>query len=331
MRCQPVGKGLRPWLRVILISSRFLVDNPEILLIVIFVPVFIFGSLAFGLCLPELGQVSFVLNHYVVPVIIGFLLSLLVVGLQSWKVGLMVGLLCVFSILAHFNFKAWIPLVNPRLYDDSLYRLDVLLRVPDFTGRISMFLDELTGFDVDFLYHGLFVFLFFLCFLLVGLRGGLLDVRRLNYSMCFVLLLGGVLYWVLPALGPFVYADGSGVQLYMKHLNEQIRVSGSIPVGFFIQGMAAMPSLHLAHATVFVVYARRASRCVWPVFAVSWLWFFFESMALGWHYFADIPAGVLLGLVAVFVSDQAFTRERRGVFLVSSLKSMFFLTNRKTT
>lgn len=286
------------------VDRTWLAANPEVLLILFFLPVLVFGAFWFELCFPTLGHISFVLDHYIVPVVLGLLISLLAVGLHSWRDGLKIGMLCSFSVFAHFNFKAWVPLVNPLLFDYELNKIDLYVRIPEFARRLRVSLDVASGLDLGFLYHGLFVFLFFLCFLFVGMRGGTSEVRRLNYSMCFVLLLGGVLYWVLPALGPFVYFGGNGAQLYMEHLNDQIRISGAIPDGFFIQGMAAMPSLHLAHATVFVLHALRASPRVSVIFVAGWLWFFIESMASGWHYFADIPVGVMLGCLAVLASNR---------------------------
>lgn len=114
-------------------------------------------------------------------------------------------------------------------------------------------------------------------------------MRSFNFSICCVLLMGGVLYWIAPALGPFIYGEATESQHYMMMVHERIRVEGVIPRDFFIEGLAAMPSLHLAHASVFVIYMTRVWRPSAAFFIFCWLWFFIESMSSGWHYFVDIP------------------------------------------
>ncbi len=87
---------------------------------------------------------------------------------------------------------------------------------------------------------------------------------------------------------------------------QEIKNTGVIPDGFFISGLAAMPSLHLAHATVFLIYSMSLNIYFKILFVLSWIIFFIDSMALGWHYFIDIPVGVLLGVLASKFSRHQF-------------------------
>ena len=137
------------------------------------------------------------------------------------------------------------------------------------------------------------------------------SLRSLNFSVALVLLLGGVLYWVFPASGPFVffnnpYVEVNQLQSVMFGYYKEINSTGIIPDGFFVSGLAAMPSLHLAHATVFLIHSMSLNVYFKILFLLSWVVFFIDSMALGWHYFIDIPVGVLLGLLASRFSQYQF-------------------------
>jgi hypothetical protein len=65
-----------------------------------------------------------------------------------------------------------------------------------------------------------------------------------------------------------------------------------------------MPSLHMSHAFVFLYFSFKYVKWLIPFVILSLMWFFMDSMALGWHYLIDIPFGLLLGWAACFVSTR---------------------------
>jgi hypothetical protein len=69
-------------------------------------------------------------------------------------------------------------------------------------------------------------------------------------------------------------------------------------------GISAMPSMHIATATIFVLAARRT---LWLVpTLLFWVMTFIGSIYLGYHYAVDAPAAALVAIVAWKVSSQYY-------------------------
>jgi membrane-associated phospholipid phosphatase len=277
---------------------------PEIFSMLIFATFFLVGYLhTKEICLPSASGRDFVFNHYISPVLAGIAVMALLVGRKSWRTAGIIIVFCLFSVFAHFNFKTWAPVINPTLHDPFLHHFDVIIGVEKLKNLI------ISRFGIEFLeisqllYHALFVTCFFLSFVVCTLSGGALEARRLNFSICITLLAGGVLYWVFPAIGSFMYMHTIvDSEMAMARINLYIHQTQQIPAGMFLEGLAAMPSLHLAHATVFFVHVFRNKRLASIPFAIAAVWFAFAALYLGWHYFLDIIPGVLLGLIATMIS-----------------------------
>lgn len=286
---------------------------PEFRLLLIFLFPFLIIYLFIGfVCLPSREGTGFVLNHYMLPVVLAVAVSTLFVGLKSLRLGLIMSILCFFSVLFHFNFKSWALLSSVYFYDVDFFKLDKFfgfyLLARDLKNNAELFIG-----DLDFIYHGLFVLEFFLCFFVLFYSGGLVAVRRLNYGICLVLLSGGLLYWLVPALGPFVNEGWGGkilpAQQHMYELSKFIRINMRFPNGFFIEALGAMPSLHLAHATLFFLFVHKYFRKLSIFFLLGVIWFFIDSMATGWHYFVDIPPGILLGVFSYMAAEKIITED----------------------
>lgn len=145
------------------IFSRF----PELLLVLIFLPILVLCAAQFGgVHFPVGGQEQFAFNHYIAPTFLGVCLALLVVGVRSFSSALVIGLLSIFSVIAHFNFKAWIPLVNPTLFDDIYWQIDGELGIRHVVVQLRAIISHYIVFDITSLYHLLFVLCFFLLLLL---------------------------------------------------------------------------------------------------------------------------------------------------------------------
>ena len=65
-----------------------------------------------------------------------------------------------------------------------------------------------------------------------------------------------------------------------------------------------MPSLHVAHATLFTLFAFRRLRWLGWSFLVLLGFIVIEAVATGWHYFVDLPAGAALAVGCVWLSDR---------------------------
>lgn len=124
-------------------------------------------------------------------------------------------------------------------------------------------------------------------------------------------IIGGALSFPLSSAGPLFYqplgfgddflalkssphmggVSGLADYLWQNYQDSEARVG---------VGISAMPSLHVAIAAWMVLAARKLDRLKWLAFAF-FASIFVGSFLLGWHYFADAPAGIFctwLGLVA---------------------------------
>lgn len=287
----------------------------------LFTSVFVFGLYwGFPISLPDAASYRFAQYHYFAPLIMAFALQLPVLWVSARRHQadpfLLIKLLPFLAlvILLHFNFKAWMPLVNPSSYDEVFQRLDDLLwpLVATFC-LLRQTIEHILPVDPNNAYHALFVGMFFAAFAAFALFGTALQLRRLVLGVCLILLLGGVGYWVCPAVGPFLYREGLNpdstlAQRHMYALFCRVVETGDLPPGYFVAPLAAMPSLHVAHALFFTLFAFKSHRWLGWIFLPLLFWIIIESVASGWHYLADLPVGavitlITIGMVRVFLPD----------------------------
>lgn len=173
------------------------------------------------------------------------------------------------------------------------------------TPALATFADDV----YDAMFHHMFAVTAFLSAL-----GRAAERRRYLTALCVAYLAGGILYHFLPALGPVYFEPESYAFLRRLPLRTNIyqatlqqttmeAARGEILTLATYAYIAAMPSLHLAHETVMLWYAR-ASR---PFFAFSLAFYLatiFAVLALGWHYALDVVAGFALGAGAIALAER---------------------------
>jgi hypothetical protein len=304
--------------------ARTIYQRPEVILVAPFLVIFAAG-LASGLplLLPDGGSLTLIERHYFRPL----LLVLLALGLAiftaqkirpmperltglAWSLGTVST-----SLLLHFNFKAWMPLVNPVLFDKKLAATDDLFgslvpRLIQFRHALSLHASG-WGLNVDLAYHQLFLLLFFVSLGAHAILDTPVGLRHIVLSLSLILLLGGCLYWILPAKGPFVFRPVESTaarvaQQTMSGFFDEFVRTRTVPKGYFIAPLAAMPSLHVAHTLLFCIYAWRRFPMLLVIFIPSFAWIVIEAIAAGWHYVLDLAAGWLLTLVALRIVDGLF-------------------------
>lgn len=151
------------------------------------------------------------------------------------------------------------------------------------------------------------------------------------------ILLGTVAAWVFASAGPcyynvFVGHDANYAELlanlariakaaaaeghpinslyYQPLLLDAYRAREYAPAG----GISAMPSMHVAMATLMVIAASKRSGLLAALFGFYWLLIWIGSVHFGWHYFVDGPVATLMMVgvwkLAGIAAQAAFSDER---------------------
>jgi hypothetical protein len=137
---------------------------------------------------------------------------------------------------------------------------------------------------------------------------------RFCLGVLLTMSLGALSYMIAPALGPFIYEQGlnqraTDSQAGMLWAHQEIMREGMAWIAeagpsYFTGGLAAMPSLHIAHAAVMTWFIFLARSPLVPIFLAMCFWVVIESVASRWHYLIDIPAGLLLAVLVVWLAGR---------------------------
>jgi uncharacterized protein len=215
-------------------------------------------------------------------------------------------------ICVHFNLKMWIPLINSAQYDQDYFAIDqaarpVIVFFAALRSRIAQILPA-----TDMWYQAAFFSVFVLSFL-----SHALGHRRFHYHNMMALLLietvGPLTYLIAPALGPFIFEHGPSAaattaELRMYDAYQQVLQGGANWINahgseYFAKPLSAMPSLHVGAAFIIFYYSVRARSWVASLALVSFCWIFIESVVARWHYLVDLPAGLLLAIIVIALTN----------------------------
>lgn len=126
-------------------------------------------------------------------------------------------------------------------------------------------------------------------------------------SLCY--LLGGLSYYLFPALGPAYYDPGAfaylkddavftaDIQRFLWQATNA-SINGTLAEIDTFAFIACMPSLHMAHESIMFFYSRR-SRLMLLFSGLFWGASIVAVLVLGWHYFFDVLGGVALAGVVI--------------------------------
>jgi mitochondrial fission protein ELM1 len=224
-------------------------------------------------------------------------------------------LLAVFILViyVHFNIKMWVPLINPSLHDSAYYAVDEALR-PLLNAMVSVRQAIATVLPApDIWYQAAFFAVFVLSFLTHAL-----GRRRFHYHNMVGLLLiemaGPLTYLIAPAVGPFIFEHGPNTlatvaEGRMFEVYQHVRAGGADWIAanggsFFAEPLAAMPSLHVGATLIIAYYAVRARLWMAPLAVAALFWITIESVVSRWHYLVDVPAGVLLAIAVIAITNR---------------------------
>lgn len=218
------------------------------------------------------------------------------------------------TYLAYRNLKAAVPLLRPEdLFDSQLADIDRFLF---FGNDPAALLHGLLGTGVSA--HILSTFYAaFIVFLPLSLGLALVFSERIQVSLFYAAalsinwILGAATYFMLPALGPIYFEPGAFSSLPHTEVTNLQQMLLDDRVGFLAdpatgtpQAIAAFASLHIAMSFTALLAAyvldlgRRLKRALWAWLVITII----ATVYLGWHYFIDDLAGLVMGAAALMLA-----------------------------
>lgn len=276
--------------------------------------------LGFRFNLPSGDRAAFVGIHYLYPLF----------GLAVWGVFALIGqrknLAKIFLIalpcyaivlISHFNLKLWAPHINPMLRDELYWQSDQALRpVVDACFALRQAIAPIIPLDSNF-YMTAFIAMFYLSFCFHAVRDSH-NFRTLFLAALFFQGIGALAYLVMPALGPFLYENGiepvqTMAQQSMLGAWEANSAGGADWIAangatHLTVGLAAMPSLHTGGSFLFLLFAWRYARVLVPIYIPLFLFISIDAVASRWHYFVDLPVGMVLALGCAWAAERVNRR-----------------------
>lgn len=267
--------------------------------------------------IPDNGSFLAVWLHYVHPLAVAVIVQILYVlvfrkkNIDSWIPYLYIPYILA-VVFIHFNFKAWTPLVNPVSYDAYYLQIDnYLWPIKQGFTIIADYISLKGRIDLSSFYNQMFVLMFFLSFTFHLIYDELNNFRKVVIGVCLILLVGGVSYWVCPAVGPFIFSTNdttfTPIQHGMYSYYLVVCQQHIIPSGYFTAAPAAMPSLHIAHSFFLMIMALRTIRPLGYFYTAVFLGILFISVASQWHYIIDIPFGLIISIGSIWIVDKVYS------------------------
>ncbi|MHB8797377.1 MAG: phosphatase PAP2 family protein [Thermoanaerobaculia bacterium] len=238
--------------------------------------------------------------------------SWLLLTLRIWVAG-------VLLLYAYTWLKVAIPLLNERLWDAELARLDQTIHAGLSPSRFLVALFE--GTPLLRLLDDVYAIWLPLTMSGAGFFAMTLSPRaRAQFFFSYVMIwtLGVWTYVALPALGPAlaypwewttVHAElpraFEAQALLMSNYGKVVesRMTGVLRAGFNPSlGVAAMPSLHVGIDALLLLWCFRRARSLAAFFIAALLLTFLGSIVTGWHFAVDAYVGCLLAGVSFAAS-----------------------------
>lgn len=268
--------------------------------------------------LPDASALAFTGMHPAVPFgLIGAWAVLTIFSRHKLRIFYyMAGALAYGTILiAHFNIKLWMNVINPVRWDAAYWRSDQAIRpMIDASFMVHDAVAKIVPFE-NHLY--LFAFLaMFVSSIVVHSMRCFLVFRRVIFTAMLVHALGAFSYWIAPAVGPFIYEAGNNAvetarQVHMFEGYQALMAGGRPWIAeygpqYMLAAVAAMPSLHVASSGVFLYYAWKHERWLGLCYLPLFTFILFEAVATRWHYAADLLGGLALTAIAITIAAAIF-------------------------
>lgn len=221
------------------------------------------------------------------------------------------------AYVSYRNLKSFLPFLGERPWDPALMATDRWLARGRHPADV---LQQLlgTGFSAEALSVTYTSFLVFVPFSLAVAMVWSQDLARGAWyvsALCFNWILGTATYYAVPSLGPvFVerppFADlpATAVEELQESLyRNRLVVLADPHATQSVHGIAAFASLHVSIVFTAALVAQLARL---PLLLRVVLWCYLGLTALatvyfGWHYVLDVPAGLAVGGLSVWLAARA--------------------------
>ena len=238
----------------------------------------------------------------------------------------------MFGFMAFTEMKSVIPLLNPYGWDVAFMELDRLLHFGQDPWQL---LQPLFGFNtptllLNFVYN-LWFFIMFGFWLSSGWTqkdNGWERQFLLSFIWCWII--GGtILATVFSSMGPAFYdlinanVNPYAAQMaFLGSVNEShnvlalgaqdmLRAGYLNPENGGLSGISAMPSLHNATSTLFMLAAYRINKVFGHVMLAFLMCIIIGSVHLAWHYAVDAYLGIVIAVVIWVFAGRALKWQDR--------------------
>ena len=230
---------------------------------------------------------------------------------------LRLGLASALFVHAYAWIKLAIPLLHPRLFDQTLWDLDRKLLAGHSPNEffLALFSAPPVLRTIDWSYANVFLASLIIATVFFGSAPNRqLRVAFMN-SNVVLWLAGAWLYVAVPSLGPAfafpnVWQPLSALldrtqtlqRLLMTNYRNLMLLAHGVrrPISLFF-GVAAFPSLHVAFQTLVFLWMRRTWRGGQVIFGVFVVAILIGSIVTGWHYLIDGIAGIALACLCYWL------------------------------
>jgi hypothetical protein len=201
--------------------------------------------------------------------------------------------------------KHWSHLLNAGYYDESYKALDVFLApVLAFETGLNNLLHIPISVESYILAFQLAFYIAFLTCFLAGAQ----SFYACCAALAINLVVGGFSYSIAPAYGPFTYWPiEQWDDVFIHYVNATAAFKQSAGAVYdsksFIFSLGAMPSLHISIPFTFTWYMWKANKSAGCAGLLISLYCFVHAKLTGFHYYADLFAGMLLAAIAIWVAN----------------------------
>jgi hypothetical protein len=214
----------------------------------------------------------------------------------------------IIAVYLMLCFKWWAHL-HGSLYDEKYYAVDT------YFGSLkhSFFvIDKWLKIPHEY-YFQLFFYMFLAGYAICVSFNIRLFVRMVTANIA-VALFGGMAYMIAPAYGPLFFEISTDpvighTQGLMLKVTQAFRDSGGTKFDpmFFEGVLGAMPSLHIAHATVIAVYSWRLNYINGLCFLALTSYIAIYAVVTRFHYIIDLQFGLLLAAFSIIITEKLYT------------------------